>query len=125
MQVTGSSIADPIAGAAIGLFILPRTWRLTGQTLRILMQAAPPHLDPQEMARALGELDGVLDVHDLHCWTLASDMEVTSAHLRVASDADPSAVLRRAQVMLAQRFSVRHATLQIEDEAAECDECSW
>lgn len=125
MQITGWPYVDPIAGAAIGLFILPRTWRLTSQTLRILVQAAPPHLDLDEVSRALLELEGVVDVHDLHCWTLTSDMEVASAHLKVCRGADTGAILRSARAMLAGRFSVSHATLQIEDETADCRDCSW
>lgn len=125
IALTGWPYADPIAGAAIGLFILPRTWRLTSQTLRILVQAAPPHLDLDEIARALMELEGVVDVHDLHCWTLTSEMEVASAHLKVCAGADSAGILRSAQSLLANRFSVAHATLQIEDETAECRDCSW
>lgn len=125
MRITGWAYVDPIAGAAIGLFILPRTWRLTGQTLRILVQAAPPHLDLDEMSRALMELEGVVDVHDLHCWTLTSEMEVASAHLKVCTGANTSRVLGSARSLLADRFSVQHATLQIEDETAECRDCSW
>lgn len=125
IALTGWPYADPIAGAAIGLFILPRTWRLTSQTLRILVQAAPPHLDLEEIARALLELEGVVDVHDLHCWTLTSEMEVASAHLRVCAGADSARILKSAQGVLSDRFSVAHATLQIEDETAECRDCAW
>jgi cobalt-zinc-cadmium efflux system protein len=125
IALTGWPYVDPIAGAAIGLFILPRTWRLTSQTLRILVQAAPPHLDLDEIARALLELEGVVDVHDLHCWTLTSEMEVASAHLRVCAGADSAQILRSAQGVLSDRFSVAHATLQIEDETAQCRDCAW
>ncbi len=125
IALTGWPYVDPIAGAAIGLFILPRTWRLTSQTLRILVQAAPPHLDLDEIARSLMELEGVVDVHDLHCWTLTSEMEVASAHLKVCAGADSAGILRSAQSLLANRFAVEHATLQIEDETAECRDCSW
>ncbi|HEX2179099.1 MAG TPA: cation diffusion facilitator family transporter [Actinomycetota bacterium] len=125
LQVTGWPYVDPIAGAAIGLFILPRTWRLTSQTLRILVQAAPPHLDLDEISNALLELEGVVDVHDLHCWTLTSDMEVASAHLKVCRGADTGVILHSARRVLADRFSVDHATLQIEDETADCRDCSW
>lgn len=125
LQVTGWPYVDPIAGAAIGLFILPRTWRLTSQTLRILVQAAPPHLDLDEISNALLELEGVVDVHDLHCWTLTSDMEVASAHLKVCRGVDTGVVLSSARRVLADRFSVGHATLQVEDEAADCRDCSW
>ena len=125
MQATGWPYVDPIAGAAIGLFILPRTWRLTAQTLRILVQAAPPHLDLAQVSKALRDVDGVMDVHDLHCWTLSSQMEVASAHLKVCRGADAAAVLHSARTMLADRFSVAHATLQIEDETVDCGDCCW
>ncbi len=125
MQLTGWPYVDPIAAAAIGLFILPRTWRLTGQALRILVQAAPPHLDLDELSQALLELEGVVDVHDLHCWTLSSQMEVASAHLKVCRGADAAVILRSARTVLGDRFSVGHATLQIEDETADCRDCSW
>ena len=125
MQVTGWPYVDPIAGAAIGLFILPRTWRLTGQTLRILVQAAPPHLDLAAISDALKQVEGVVDVHDLHCWTLTSEMEVASAHLKVCRGADTAAILSSARTMLSDRFSVTHATLQIEDETVECGDCCW
>jgi cobalt-zinc-cadmium efflux system protein len=125
IAITGWPYVDPVAGAAIGLFILPRTWRLTSQTLRILVQAAPPHLDLDEISLALLELEGVVDVHDLHCWTLTSEMEVASAHLRVCAGADSAGILRSAQSLLSNRFSVEHATLQIEDETADCKDCSW
>ncbi len=125
IAVTGWPYVDPIAGAAIGLFILPRTWRLTSQTLRILVQAAPPHLDLDEMAKALLELEGVVDVHDLHCWTLTSEMEVASAHLKICTGADSGRILRSAHGLLADRFSVQHATLQVEDETADCRDCDW
>lgn len=125
IALTGWPYVDPIAGAAIGLFILPRTWRLTSMTLRILVQAAPPHLDLHEIAGALSELEGVVDVHDLHCWTLTSEMEVASAHLKICAGADSAGILRSAHSLLADRFSVAHATLQIEDETADCGECRW
>jgi len=125
MQVWGWPYIDPIAAAAIGLFIIPRTWRLTAQALRILVQAAPPHLDMDELSKALLELEGVVNVHDLHCWTLTSRMEVASAHLKVCPGTDPAVILTAARSLLADRFSLRHATLQIEDEAADCRDCSW
>jgi cobalt-zinc-cadmium efflux system protein len=125
MQLTGWRQIDPIAGAAIGLFILPRTWRLTGQALRILVQAAPAHLDLAAVREALLHLDGVVDVHDLHCWTLTSDMEVASAHLKIDPDASSAEVLRRARALLEDRFSVRHATLQIEEANTQCWDCHW
>ncbi|MEZ5178369.1 MAG: cation diffusion facilitator family transporter [Acidimicrobiales bacterium] len=124
--VTGWTWVDPVVGVGIGLFILPRTWRLGGQALRILIQAAPPELDLDDVERGLRDLDAVVDVHDLHVWTLTSDMEVASAHLVVASTADHHDVLDQARDLLGERWGIAHATLQIEpQDHTGCDELGW
>ncbi len=81
ISATGWSWVDPVIAIAIGLWILPRAWRLAGRALRIVMQSAPPGLDLDAVAGELSAIHGVIDVHDLHVWTLTSDMEVASAHL--------------------------------------------
>src|SRR5690606_28356898 len=73
---TGCEYSDPLIAALSGVFIFPRTIRLGAQALRVLVQAAPPEIDVEEMQRDLSSLPGVVDVHDLHVWTLTSDMEV-------------------------------------------------
>src|SRR5690606_181006 len=91
---------DPVLGVAIGLFILPRTWRLGGKALRILIQAAPPGLDLATVAGDLEAIEGVVDVHDLHVWTLTSDMEVATAHVMISAGADHHRVLDEARDLL-------------------------
>ena len=126
LQVTGATWVDPVVGVAIGAFILPRTWRLGGQALRILLQAAPPTIDLDEVSGALGGLDDVVEVHDLHVWTLTSEMDVASAHLVVGDDADHHHVLDEARDLLQDRWGIVHATLQIEPRGHEgCDEVGW
>lgn len=124
--LTGWTYADPLIAAAIGVFIFPRTFRLGGQALRILVQAAPPGIDVEEVRAELAALPTVVDVHDLHLWTLTSDMEVASAHLMIAEGADSHAVLDQARAVLAGRYGIDHATLQVEPEShTGCDELSW
>ena len=126
LQVTGWAWVDPVVGVAIGLWILPRTWRLGAQAVRILVQAAPPGTDLDAMESDLARVEGVLDVHDLHIWTLTSEMEVASAHLMVRSGSDGHAVLDQARVLLRERYGIDHATLQIEPETHQgCDDVSW
>ena len=126
LQVTGWAWVDPVVGVAIGLWILPRTWRLGAQAVRILVQAAPPGTDLDAMEADLARVEGVLDVHDLHVWTLTSEMEVASAHLMVRSGSDGHAVLDQARVLLRERYGIDHATLQVEPETHEgCDDVSW
>ena len=126
LQATGWRYVDPLVGVAGGLFILPRTWRLGARAVRILVQAAPPHVDPEAVRADLAALPGVLDVHDLHLWTLTSDMEVASAHLVVRAGADAHAVLDQARVVLRDRYRLDHATLQVEpDDHQGCEELAW
>ncbi|HET6954331.1 MAG TPA: cation diffusion facilitator family transporter [Acidimicrobiales bacterium] len=126
IAATGWTWVDPAVGVAIGVFILPRTWRLGAQALRILVQAAPPGLDLAGLEAELGALDGVVDVHDLHVWTLTSEMEVASVHLMVCEGTDTHAVLDRARVVLRDNHGIDHATLQVEPESHEgCDEIMW
>jgi cobalt-zinc-cadmium efflux system protein len=124
--ITGWSWVDPVIGAAIGVFILPRALRLGREALRVLVQAAPAGLDLAALQNELADIDGVVDVHDLHVWTLTSDMEVATAHLMVASGADSHAVLDRARELLADRHGISHSTLQVEpDDHRGCDDVSW
>lgn len=126
IAVTGWEVVDPVIGAAIGLFILPRAYRLGAQAVRILVQAAPAHLDLDRIGADLAALPDVVDVHDLHVWTLTSDMEVASAHVMIRRDADPHAALDRARQVLAEGYGVAHATLQIEPEDHEgCQDLGW
>lgn len=124
---TGWRYADPIAGVALGLFVLPRTAVLARRALRILFQHAPDRLDLDEMTNQLHLLTGVDDVHDLHVWTLTSGMEVASAHLTTPSEANPDVVLQAAQKLLAERYHIEHATLQVEsgEAATRCREITW
>ena len=114
IHVTGWPYADPIVGAAIGLFILPRTWRLSAQALRILMQAAPAGLDVDAVQASITQLPGVVDVHDLHVWTVTSGMDTASGHVRVARGADYHDVLDRVATLLAERYALVHTTFQCE-----------
>jgi cobalt-zinc-cadmium efflux system protein len=124
VQLTGFSRIDPIFAIGIGLFILPRAWKLGGRALRVLLQAAPDDIDVAGLRRELRGLDGVADVHDLHLWTLTSGMEVASVHLRMCPGADGHDTLDRTRRLLRTRYGIEHATVQVEPaEHAECDGC--
>ena len=125
ISVTGWTIVDPIIGAAIGLFILPRAWRLGASATRILIQAAPAHLDLASVTEALQQIEGVINVHDLHVWTLTSEMDVGTVHLMTHDSVDPHPVLDEARTILKQH-GVAHATLQVEPESHRgCSEMTW
>lgn len=126
LQVFGWTWVDSVAGVLIGLWILPRTWRLGGRAVRILLQAAPARIDLDRIADELGSIDGVVGVHDLHVWTLTSEMDAASAHLVTSSTADSHAVLDDARQCLADRHGIAHGTFQIEpDDHEGCDSVTW
>lgn len=126
IETTGWQWADPLVAVGIGVFVLPRTWRLARSALRILTEASPNHIDVVLIKSQLNNIQGVLEVHDLHVWTVTSGMETATAHLVVELSADTHAVLDQARQLLAVTFGVKHATLQIEPEDHEaCDEVGW
>jgi cobalt-zinc-cadmium efflux system protein len=126
IAATGWTWVDPVVGLAIGLWILPRTYRLARQALRVLIEAAPAGVDLQRLSADLAALPGVVDVHDVHVWTLTSDMEAASAHLMVRAGTDSHGVLDQARDVLRDGYGVGHATLQVEpDDHTGCDEVSW
>jgi cobalt-zinc-cadmium efflux system protein len=127
ISLTNWWYADPIIAIAVGLFILPRTWQLARAAIRILVQAAPAHLDVAEVRSTLAAVPGVADVHDLHLWTLTSGMEVASAHLTLCADAQVGTVLAAARESLQTGYQIEHATLQIEPAAGPgaCHPVGW
>jgi cobalt-zinc-cadmium efflux system protein len=124
--ITGWTWVDPVLGAAIGVFILPRAGRLGREALRVLVQAAPAGIDVGAVRSDLASIADVVDVHDLHVWTLTSEMEVASAHVMVRAGADSHRVLDEARAVLRDHHGLNHATLQVEpDDHRGCDEVSW
>ncbi len=122
----GWTWVDPVIGAAIGLWILPRTFRLGRNAVRILLQAAPTHIQLDDLRHSLIAIEGVTDVHDLHVWTLTSEMEAASAHLVTAEDTDHHGVLDRARQLLQEDYGIEHGTFQVEpDTHRGCHEITW
>lgn len=114
LLTTGWSYADPIIGAGIGLFILPRTWRLGREALRILLEVAPRDVDVPALERRLASLKDIAGVHDLHVWTLTSGLRAASGHLLLRDGAQLESVLREATGLLERDFEIQHVTLQCE-----------
>lgn len=130
VMLTGWGWVDPVAGLAVAAWVLPRAVRLAGQALRVLVQAAPAHLDPEVLRAELAELPGVVDVHDVHLWTLTPHREVATAHLVVNSPGEVHPTLDRARALLAERHGIGHATVQVEPIGcagceADCGDAEW
>ena len=119
--LTGAAVADPIVSFLIGALILASSWGILREAVDVLLEAAPRGLDVDALARALKELPGVHNVHDLHVWTVASGVAACSCHLIVPEQAvrGGQQVLRAAADLLRERFGVTHSTIQVEVEG--CD----
>jgi len=123
---TGWAVADPLVAIAIGLWIVPRALRLGWKAAAILVESAPSHIDVEGVKGDLAAVAGVVGVHDLHIWTLTSNMDVATAHLVVSDDADSHSVLDDASDRMKKTWGISHATIQVEPEShSECIEETW
>jgi cobalt-zinc-cadmium efflux system protein len=107
-------IADPLASLAIAALVLRSAWMLLRETVDVLLEAAPAHLDVVRLRAALEAHAGVVSVHDLHVWTITSGMVSLSCHVHAAAEADAPELLGRLTGDLRERFAIQHATIQIE-----------
>lgn len=115
VMFTGWTLTDPIIGAGIGLFILPRTWSLLSQATHILMEGVPAEVDVTLLESALKRIPGVVAVHDLHVWTITSGLDSMSGHVVIGDGVDAHVVLRTAKAILGGQFHLQHVTIQVED----------
>lgn len=126
VRFTGWLVVDALLAMAIAAFIVPRAYRLAARAVRILVQAAPRDMDVDDLRRQLAAIPEVIDVHDLHVWTLTSQMEVASVHLMIPDEADPHPVLDQARQLLREKHGIDHATLQVEPAShTGCHELRW
>jgi cobalt-zinc-cadmium efflux system protein len=111
---TGWDRADPIASLAVAALMLWSSARLLRDSTAIFLERAPSDADPDAIGRALVAEQDVVEVHDLHVWTVTSGFPALSAHVLVAPDADCHAARRRLEAMLTAQFGLTHTTLQVE-----------
>ena len=114
ITLTGWVQADAVASIAIGLLILPRTWRLLREAVDVLLEATPKGIRLEEVRAHILQAEGVGDVHDLHAWTITSGMNVVSAHVTLEPGADPPSVLDELCRCLSGDFDIEHSTFQLE-----------
>jgi cobalt-zinc-cadmium efflux system protein len=111
---TGWDRWDPLAGLAVAALIFWAAFGLIRDSTRIFLEAAPGDIDPDAVGRALASEPHVVEVHDLHVWTVTSGFPALSAHVLVESAADCHAVRRSLEQVLGERFGLTHTTLQVE-----------
>ncbi|MDQ2622345.1 MAG: cation diffusion facilitator family transporter [Actinomycetota bacterium] len=114
MWATGWYYADPLFSAGIGLFILPRTWKLMNDAVHVLLEGTPSDVNLSAVREAIGGVTGVAGVHDLHAWSLTSGVNALSVHVVLAEGADFGAVLTAVHRLVTSDFPIAHTTVQVE-----------
>jgi cobalt-zinc-cadmium efflux system protein len=113
----GPAQIDAIAALTVSALMLRSGWSLVRASMRVLLEAAPPGIDPNEVGHALASQRGVVEVHDLHIWEVTSGFPALAAHVIVAPDDDCHGRRRELQALLRERFGIRHTTLQVDHES--------
>ncbi|GGJ42735.1 cation diffusion facilitator family transporter [Virgibacillus salexigens] len=108
------NIADPIASVIVAILILVSGYRVTRESIHILMEGKPSHVDIKEIKRNLKSLTGIKDVHDLHVWSITSEFPALSCHLVVDESVNRDELLNNANQLLKKQFNISHSTLQME-----------
>lgn len=118
---TGFERADSIASLLIAALVLPRAWALLHEAGVVLLEAAPRGIDVEEVRRHLRGVAGVVDVHDLHAWTITSGMPALSAHVTVTestlAERGVGPILDDLTGCVSDHFGIDHATFQVEPES--------
>ncbi len=109
--------ADPVFSVVIGLLIIYSATRLVRESVNVLLEGTPSHLNPKTIEQALLAVAGVQAVHDLHIWTLTSSRHLITAHVVVGDCRESTRILHELRALLAQQFALDHATLQLEEPA--------
>jgi cobalt-zinc-cadmium efflux system protein len=113
----GPAQIDAVAALTVAALMLRSGWSLLRASTRVLLEAAPPGLDPDEVGRTLAAMPGIVEIHDLHVWEVTSGFVAVAAHVVVAPDDDCHLRRRELQSVLHDRFGIRHTTLQVDHES--------
>jgi len=120
MERTGWLWVDPLLSVAIGVAVLWSSWGVIKETTNILLEGTPRGVDVEQVARAMLKVPGVLEVHDVHIWSLASSLHALSCHVRIAemSTRDSEKILAQLNELLEREFGITHTTIQFEPATA-------
>ena len=115
IHFTGFTYIDPILSILLGLFIIYTAWDIVRESLNILLEGLPRGLELGKVTQAMAEVEGVLDVHDCHIWSLGSDTHALSSHVLIEDmPASASETILKSINQVLARFGIRHTTIQFE-----------
>lgn len=124
VAVTGNPIADPVISLVIGGLIIRSSWGIITEALIVLLEATPKGLDMAALEQSIKKVPGVLGVHDLHVWSVASEMLSLSCHILVSEQSVRSGeqILKKVAQVAEHDYRITHSTVQVEVEGCEKDE---
>ncbi len=109
-------LADPIVSTVVGALVLYSSWELVAESVDVLLEGTPRHVNIPSILTDLGELNGVASVHDLHVWSITSEMIAMSCHLVLKPNEDAALVLAHSSRLMQEKYGIGHTTIQIEFE---------
>jgi cobalt-zinc-cadmium efflux system protein len=112
--VTGWHYADPIMSVLIGVLVLASSYGLLRDSVNVLLEATPQGIDANAVGNRMASVPGVIEVHDLHIWTITSGFPALAAHVLVGADEDCHARRRDIETLLSNEFDITHTTLQVD-----------
>jgi cobalt-zinc-cadmium efflux system protein len=110
----GWNWADPVISVTVSILVLRSAWGVISHTVHILMEGTPASVDTQKVKMTLLDIQGVVNVHDLHIWTITSGLDSLSCHLLIEDEADSQKVLQQAINLMENTFGIGHTTIQVE-----------
>jgi cobalt-zinc-cadmium efflux system protein len=112
--LTGWLAADPLVSILIGVLVLASSWSILSDATTILLEASPKGIDTRAVGERLAGAPGVVEVHDLHVWTITSGFPALSAHVLVGKEEDCHGRRRELEALLQREFGIEHTTLQVD-----------
>ena len=117
MLFAGWYVADPAISAIVGILVLYGSVRLVRESVDVLLEGTPRNVDVSRILSDLGSIEGVVSVHDLHVWSISSQLLALSCHLVLSEGADARSALGEAGRRMREVHGIRHTTIQIEHES--------
>lgn len=108
------NLADPIASVIVAILIVISGWRVTKDSVHILMEGSPANIDTDKVKMGMAEITGVIEVHDLHVWCITSEFTALSCHVMVEKEVDRDMILLKVSKFLEEEFDIHHSTIQVE-----------
>jgi cobalt-zinc-cadmium efflux system protein len=120
IMMTGWYQADPLVSVVIGFLILASAWTLCRETINVLLEGTPVGLAFEEVEASMRAVPGVMEVGDLHLWSITSGIDALSAHVALKAGTDPTEALCALEAVLRDRFHLEHTTIQLEGPGLPC-----